>query len=183
MKRASIAGLDFGDLIVGQLGEFLFPAAFRQPALVLAQETEQQIERAVRHVDDLRHATPERVVGFQISGFRWKVGVDRPRHAFVEEFRVRRGVEEVVEIRRLVENRESLSSRKAAARASTSAGTSAITARACSDRLRFVNSRNAGVWKIIGQNSGVPGRLFLTRWRVDVTPADVHCRSGSATSA
>lgn len=37
-KRIPVTRLDLGDLIVGQFGEFFFPATSRQNARVLAQE-------------------------------------------------------------------------------------------------------------------------------------------------
>ena len=50
-------------------------------------------------------------------------------------------------------------------------------------QVPFAKSRKAVVWKIIGQKDGVPGRLFLTRCRVDFFPGAVHCRPVSTTSA
>lgn len=103
-KRIPVTRLDFGDLIVGQFGKFFFAATFQQNTRVLAQEAKQQVDGAVWHVDDLRHATPEGVVSLQISGFCRQIDIDRPCHAFIEEFGVRRGVEKGIEIGRLIED-------------------------------------------------------------------------------
>lgn len=103
-KRIPVTRLDFGDLIVGQFGKFVFPTTFRQNTRVLAQRAKQQVDGTVRHVDDLRHATTEGVVSLQISGFRRQIDIDRPCHAFIEEFGVRRGVEKTIEIGRLVKD-------------------------------------------------------------------------------
>ena len=64
-------------------------------------------------------------------------------------------------------------------RASRSAGTSAAIALARSARPSAMNSSRAGVRKTSGQNSGVPGRLFLTRWRGEFSAVPAHCCLGS----
>ena len=91
-------------LVFRQLVELSIPTALRKRAGVLVQETEQEIGRAIGHVDNVRYPAPENVIGPEETGLGWEIDVDRLLDAQVEELRMWRGVKKAVEIRCLVEH-------------------------------------------------------------------------------
>lgn len=103
-KCFRIYGLDLRNFVLRQLGKLVLSTALRQRAVILVQETEQQIGRAVRHIYDVCHFAPENVVGPEEGGLSRQIDLNGPLDTLVEKLRMRRCVEEAIEVRRLIQN-------------------------------------------------------------------------------
>jgi hypothetical protein len=76
-ERIRIEALDPFDLLRRQRGELVLAGAPGEPPVVLPQEAEQVVERALRHIDDRPDACPEAVEGFEEARFLRQVVLDR----------------------------------------------------------------------------------------------------------
>src|SRR5262249_22805552 len=96
----------FNSLPLGRrkAGEFHLPRALGEPALVLAQHAEKEIDGAVGHFDNGVDAGLEGVVPAQILGFLGQVLKRGLLHAGIEELRLRRGVEKPVKVAGVVQH-------------------------------------------------------------------------------
>ena len=103
-KYLGIKTLDPFCLFIRQRLEFSFSRPPREATLILMQKPEQQVGGAIRHIGDHLKVPRELIVAPEKIGFVRQVFLDRPAHAFEQEFGMRCGVEKAIEVRGVVEH-------------------------------------------------------------------------------
>src|SRR5437899_2399200 len=68
------------------------------------KETEQQVNRALRHVDNRLDARAKLIVLREESGLPWQIDINRLHHAAKEKLDLRGRIEKPIEIARVVQN-------------------------------------------------------------------------------
>ena len=76
-KEVAIGLFDAVRLIIGERREPVLSRALGQEPVVLPQEAEQSVERAIRHIDDRFDHRAEAIEAFQEPGLLGQVALDR----------------------------------------------------------------------------------------------------------
>ena len=97
-EAPTIIRFDAQDLAVCQHREFPFPTAAGQPASVLMQEPEQKVRQPLWHIDHQIQPNTKPVIAPQECGFLRQIAFDGLLHTAVQEFGLRRGIEEPVSV-------------------------------------------------------------------------------------
>ena len=88
-KEVAIGLFDAARLSLGGRRKLVLARALAQAPVVLPQEAEQSVERAIRHIDDRFNQRAEAVEAFQEPGLLGQVALDRLPDAGVKKLGMR----------------------------------------------------------------------------------------------